>query len=158
VALRRYDAALESYDRALVLRPDFAEALSNRGAALQKLERFEEGLASVDRALALRPDYAEAHYNRGLTLHELARFEEAVESCDRALALALRPDYADALLNRGVALHQVRHGGQPPTSKTRHRGWPEAGPRILLASPGGGRGPFACSPDRDRVPTKRQEG
>ena len=42
------------------LRPDYAEALYNRGDTLQELKRFEEALASYDRALTLRPDYAEA--------------------------------------------------------------------------------------------------
>ena len=57
------------------MRPDYAEALSNRGLTLHELKRFEEALASYDRALTLRPDYAEALSNRGVTLHELKRFD-----------------------------------------------------------------------------------
>jgi tetratricopeptide (TPR) repeat protein len=53
--LRRFDEALASYDRALAMRPDYAEALFNRGITLQELKRFEEALASHDCALALRP-------------------------------------------------------------------------------------------------------
>ena len=48
------------------MRPDYAEALSNRGVTLQELKRFEEALASYDRALTVRPDYAEAHWNEAL--------------------------------------------------------------------------------------------
>ena len=58
--------ALASYDRALTLWPDYAEALYNRGLTLHELKRFEEALASYDRALTLRPDYAEAHWNEAL--------------------------------------------------------------------------------------------
>ena len=47
------------------MRPDYAEALSNRGNTLKELKRFEEALASYDRALTVRPDYAEALSNRG---------------------------------------------------------------------------------------------
>ena len=50
--LKRYDEALASYDRALSLRPDYAEALNNRGNALQELKRLDEALASYDRALS----------------------------------------------------------------------------------------------------------
>ena len=57
---------MASYDRALALRPDYAEALYNRGVTLHELKRFEEALASYDRALTLRPDYAEAHQNEAL--------------------------------------------------------------------------------------------
>jgi tetratricopeptide (TPR) repeat protein len=98
--------ALASYDRALAVRPDYAEALFNRGVTLHELKRFEEALASYDRALILRPDYAEALSNRGLSLHALKRFEEALASHDRALIL--RPDFAEALCNRGFTLHALK--------------------------------------------------
>ena len=78
--LGKKDTALASYDRALAVRPDHAEALSNRGITLHEQKRFDEALASYDRALTLQPDYAEALYNRGVTLHKLRRFEEALAS------------------------------------------------------------------------------
>ena len=87
------------------LRPDYVEALNNRGNALHELKRYDEALASCDRALALRPDYAEALNNRGNTLHELKRYDEALASYDRALSL--RPDYAEALNNRGITLREL---------------------------------------------------
>ena len=49
--LKRFEEALASYDRALKLRPDYADALSNRGVTLHELKRFGEALASYDRAL-----------------------------------------------------------------------------------------------------------
>jgi tetratricopeptide (TPR) repeat protein len=104
--LGKKETALASYDRALKVRPDFAEALFNRGLALHALERFEEALASYDRSLTLLPDYSKALFNRGDTLHELKRFEEALRSYDRALTL--RPDYAEALCNRGLTLHELK--------------------------------------------------
>ena len=68
---------MASYDHALTLQPDYAEALSNRGNTLRELKRFEEALASYDRALAAQPDHAQALSNRGNILRELDRFEEA---------------------------------------------------------------------------------
>ena len=70
--LERFEEALVSYDRALTLRPDFAEALLNRGASLHELERFDEALASYNRALTLRPNFAEAHNNLGNTFGRLS--------------------------------------------------------------------------------------
>jgi Tfp pilus assembly protein PilF len=61
--LKRLDEALASYDKALALKPDFAEVFNNRGQFLHELKRFEEALASYDKALALKPDYAEPHWN-----------------------------------------------------------------------------------------------
>ena len=54
--LGKKDTALASYDRALKVQPDSAEALFNRGDTLHELKRFEEALASYDRALTVRPD------------------------------------------------------------------------------------------------------
>jgi tetratricopeptide (TPR) repeat protein len=105
-ALKRFDEAIASYDRALAVAPAFAFALSNRGAALFALNRFDEAVASYDRALAAQPDYIEALSNRGNALMALKRFDAALASFDRALAL--RPDYAEGHLNRGVVLHELK--------------------------------------------------
>jgi tetratricopeptide (TPR) repeat protein len=104
-ALQRYEEALVSFDRALKLRPDYAEVLANRGNALMRLARHEAALDCYTRAVALKPDYLAAHYNRGNALLALQRAAEALESYDRALALA--PGNADALNNRGNALMRL---------------------------------------------------
>ncbi len=93
--MKRFEEALTSYDRALAVQPDYAEAFFNRGKTLKDLKRFEEALASYDRALMLRPDCAEAFSKRGNILQKLKRFEEAMASYERALAL--KPDHAHAL-------------------------------------------------------------
>jgi tetratricopeptide (TPR) repeat protein len=71
--------------------PDDADALFNRGNALNKLKRYAEALASYDRALSVRPECVEVHYNRGLTLWELRRFDEALASYDHALSSHTMP-------------------------------------------------------------------
>jgi tetratricopeptide (TPR) repeat protein len=115
--LGKQHAALTSYDRAIELRPDYAQALFNRGNILHELKRFAEALASYDRVVELRPDYAEALFNRANTLHELKRFEEALASYDRAIEL--RPDYAEAFLNRGNTLHELKRFEEALTSYDR---------------------------------------
>ncbi len=66
-----YSEALESYDRAIALKPDYAQAHNNRGVALADLRRFAEALECYGRAIALKPDFAEAHNNRGVALGAL---------------------------------------------------------------------------------------
>ncbi len=63
--LERYQEALMGYDRAIGLRPDYAEAHAGRGAALQYLRRSAEALASCDHAhRPLRRDWR-AHISTG---------------------------------------------------------------------------------------------
>ena len=107
----RFEAALASYDRALMIRPGYGHgAVAIAAARCNSWTAYLDALASYDRALALAPDHAEALSNRGVTLHRLGRFEEALASYDRALAV--RPDYAQALCNRGVTLHEMRRFDQ----------------------------------------------
>jgi tetratricopeptide (TPR) repeat protein len=101
----RHREALASADRALALKPDFIDALNNRGNALAGLGQAQAALACFDRALALRDDFAPAWNNRACVLRDLARPLEAIASCERAIALD--PGYADAWSNRGNALSDL---------------------------------------------------
>lgn len=99
---QRFADSIAAYDRALRLRPTYAEAFGNRSAALTASGRPDEALMSANRALALKPDYIEAHSNRSAALVALKRFDEALASAERALALA--PNNAENIYNRGRAL------------------------------------------------------
>jgi tetratricopeptide (TPR) repeat protein len=91
-ALNRHQEAVANYNKAIAIKPDYVDALFNRGNALQALGRFDDALASYDKALAIRADFAAAFCNRGNVLQSLHRNEEAIASYDRALAI--RPAYS----------------------------------------------------------------
>jgi tetratricopeptide (TPR) repeat protein len=59
--------ALVSYDRIIALKPDIADAYSNRGASFAALNRPKEALANFDQAIAIDPDHVEAHLGRAIT-------------------------------------------------------------------------------------------
>jgi tetratricopeptide (TPR) repeat protein len=103
-ALRRFDAAVKSYDRAIALEP-VSEIYINRGVALQGLGKFEAAVASYDRATALNPAAIQAWSNRGNALRSLDRHEVALESYDRAIMLG--PNFAEAYANRAGALEEL---------------------------------------------------
>ena len=65
--------ALELIDRAIEIKPDYAEAWSNRGNALSDLKRYEEALANCDKAIEIKPDFIQAWICRGNALHNLKR-------------------------------------------------------------------------------------
>ena len=103
--LGKFQESLASHNKALELKPDYADAFNNRGTVLNALGRIDEALESYEKALALQPNYAEALNNRGNMLHILDRLDEALASYDRALEL--KPDYADAFNNRGNVLRTL---------------------------------------------------
>jgi predicted O-linked N-acetylglucosamine transferase (SPINDLY family) len=115
--LGRLAEALAQYERAVQLKPDFAEACNNLGVTLQALGRTPEALASYQRALALAPGYAEAHNNCGNALKQLQRPAEALASYERALAI--KPDYGKAHNNRGNVLKDLERADEALASYAR---------------------------------------
>ena len=101
-----FPQALSFMAAAMKANPGSAEAKSNYGFILQKLDRHEEALNYFNRAIAAHPDHLSAHLNRGTSLHHLNRSTEALASFDRALALD--PHNIKALYNRANILHELR--------------------------------------------------
>ena len=74
----KLEEAVASYQKALNLKPAYAEAHNNLGNALQVLGEFEDSVASYRKAVNYKPDYAMAHNNLGNALRRLDKLEEAV--------------------------------------------------------------------------------
>ena len=92
-------------NRALAIKPDYADAHSNLGNALQALGKLDEAVASYNKAIKLKPDYAEAYVNLGVSLNDQWNHDEAVTSYNKAISL--RPDYVEAYSNLGNTLQEL---------------------------------------------------
>jgi tetratricopeptide (TPR) repeat protein/ADP-heptose:LPS heptosyltransferase len=79
--------AAKSYDAALKLDPDFAEAHGNRANLLAAAGMNKEALAEFSRAIALDPKSVPDLVNRGAVLEQMGRTEEALKDYDAAIAL-----------------------------------------------------------------------
>jgi len=79
--------AVDSWESALALKPNYHQVWYNRGKALVQLERWEEAIASHDQALEIKSDDYLAWNNRGEALGKLGRLSEAIASCDKALEI-----------------------------------------------------------------------
>jgi tetratricopeptide (TPR) repeat protein len=100
--LKDFNSAIEAYNKALAIKPDYVEAHINLGSAFKEQGRLEEAIEAYNKALAIKPDYAEAYNNMGVALKEQGKLEEAIEAYNKALAI--KPDYAEAYSNIGSAL------------------------------------------------------
>ncbi|MDM9382384.1 tetratricopeptide repeat protein [Chlorogloeopsis sp. ULAP01] len=83
--LQRYQDALLTYEKAVKIRPDYAEAWNGQGKALFKLKEYKAALTAYDKAIQLQPNYLEAWIGRGFVLKNLQRNQEAIASFDKAL-------------------------------------------------------------------------
>ena len=70
----KYADALVSYEKAVFIRPNYAEAWLNRGVALDYLGRYDEAIASYDKVIDLQPNLTTARENREIALTKESRF------------------------------------------------------------------------------------
>jgi tetratricopeptide (TPR) repeat protein len=95
------DKAIEQYQTALRLNPDYAEARNNLANEYASKGLSDSAVAEYQSALRLNPENAVAHYNLGLTYDSKGLLDKAV--AEYQTALRLKPDYAEAHNNLGVA-------------------------------------------------------
>lgn len=69
----RYQESAEAAERALALRPDYAEAHNNVCAAEIAMTRYAAAIPACERALAIRPDFALARNNLAVAKTRLAK-------------------------------------------------------------------------------------
>jgi predicted O-linked N-acetylglucosamine transferase (SPINDLY family) len=99
--LRRWDKAIEAYESALKLQPDFLDAWNNIGICRQRRGQLQQAAAAYRQALLLEPRNAGVIANLGTVLREMGELVEAVELL-RA-AVDLEPAVASHSVNLGIA-------------------------------------------------------
>ena len=100
--------SIKSYEKAIAIKPDYAEAHNNLGIVLMDLDQPDEAVKCYDKAIAIKPDYAEAFNNLGTALKEVGQLNAAAKCYKKAIAIT--PDYAKAHHNLGATLKDL---GQP---------------------------------------------
>jgi len=88
------DAAINEYNQAIKLKPDYADAFNSRGIVYYKKGNFDSAIADFSQVIRLKPDNAEAYYDRGVAYGQESNLNSAI--ADYTQAVKLEPDYADA--------------------------------------------------------------
>ena len=99
-ALREQDKlqeAIQSFNKALTIDPNYVEAYDNIGVSLREQGKLQESIQAHDKALSIKPNYASAYNNMGVALAEQGKLEEALACYNTALSL--KPDFAEAARN-----------------------------------------------------------
>ena len=93
---KKYRDAVNYYEEALKLCPDFPMCLNNKGLAHYRLNEFDLAKESYLRAMEINPHFVKPYSNLGILFYELLHdAKEAVIWFKRALALD--PNYQRAL-------------------------------------------------------------
>jgi tetratricopeptide (TPR) repeat protein len=102
--LGNYDEAIEQYQKALQIKPNYPNALANLGLTLAKQGKVQEGIVQFFKALELKPKDYKTLSNLGVALITQNRYKEAISYLSEALEIS--PHYAEAHNNLGVALQR----------------------------------------------------
>jgi len=94
------DRAMEDYDRALRLLPDYYVALNNRGVALMSKGELDRAVVDFDRAIQLKADYVGAYYNRAKALGRKGLYDRAIADYD--FVIKADPKNPTLFLERGT--------------------------------------------------------
>jgi murein DD-endopeptidase MepM/ murein hydrolase activator NlpD len=94
----RYDRALQDFDRAIALEPDFEQAFRSKGDAYRRKGLIKQAIAAFDRAIRIKPDYATAFADRALSYQALGKVDQALQDFDKAITLL--PDVAQIYFSR----------------------------------------------------------
>ena len=103
--LGQYNEAVESYKKALFIKPDYAKVHFNLAGTLQDLGKLKDAVKSYKSALKIDPSYAEAYNNLGNVLKDLNHIDDAVK-CYRK-AVEINPDYIEAYYSLGNAYQDL---------------------------------------------------
>jgi len=88
--LKRYEEAIECYDKAIELNPNNPDYWNIKGNALMKLKRYEEAFECYDKAIELNPNNPIYWHIKGLVLYSLKRYEEAKKCYQKARELGYK--------------------------------------------------------------------
>lgn len=77
---KSFDEALQHYDSALEIDPEFVPSLIGRGLVLRTNKKYKEALIALNKATKIDPKSTKAWNSKGLVLRNLNRYDEALEA------------------------------------------------------------------------------
>ena len=105
-AIGRLDAAVKSFEKAVALKPDYAEAQYNLGVTIRELGQVDSAIKCYERALVIQHAYPNAHNNLGQILLESGQPDAAMNHFE--WAVAYQPEFSEAHNNLGSSLLALR--------------------------------------------------
>ncbi|WP_293125187.1 tetratricopeptide repeat protein [Microcoleus sp. bin38.metabat.b11b12b14.051] len=93
------DEAIDSYSKAIAIKPDWAEAYANIGSARSQQGNLDAAIAAYQQAVALKPELEVLHFNLGNSFLQQCKYEEAIANYQNTLKI--KPDWPEVHANLG---------------------------------------------------------
>ena len=103
--LGQLENAVKNYEKAILIKPDYAKAHFNLAGTLQELGQLDASVISYEKTLEIEPNFAEAHNNLGNVFKELQQDDAAVQSYKKALVI--NPEYVESQYSLGNIFQEL---------------------------------------------------
>ncbi|NCR05055.1 MAG: serine protease [Microcystis aeruginosa LG13-03] len=97
---QKYKLALDDYNKAIELNPNYALAYYNRGNIYYDQQKYDLALSDYNQAIKINSDFAEAYNNRGNLYRRQQKYKLALDDYNQAIKI--NPNLAGAYVNRGL--------------------------------------------------------
>ena len=105
---KQYQEAIFSFNKALILKPDYTDAYFNLGKTQRALRLYKDAIISYSKCIDLDKSYASAYNNSGtIYLEDLKEYQQSVFNFQQFLTLV--PDSSLGLYNLGTALKELKY-------------------------------------------------
>jgi protein O-mannosyl-transferase len=95
--------ALNDFNKAIELKPNYADAYNNRGSVFMKFGRIDEALGDLNNAVSYNKNLAQAYFNRGYIFYQRKQYDQALRDYERVIEL--KPDVERlAIVHNVIAL------------------------------------------------------
>lgn len=98
-SMKKYPAAVESYDNALKINPENARTFFKRGRVKQAMKAHKDAIKDYDQALKINSSVADAYFNRAYCKERTGDISGAISDCTKGLEI--NPRSLDAYFLRG---------------------------------------------------------
>jgi tetratricopeptide (TPR) repeat protein len=102
----KYNEAITYYNRAISLKPDFAEAYHILGFCYHKKSINDTAIIFYQKAISFKPDFADAYNDLGISYERLGDDDNAIAAYRKAISI--KPDFAMAYNNLGNAYYGAK--------------------------------------------------
>ena len=107
LSAKRFEAALDCFNRLLQEKPKHLDAYCQKGNVLFELKRFDQALAAFEKAIQIEPKASAAYLSLGVTLHALGRYQDAIEVYQKALKIT--PEDFMVYRNMGNSYNELKN-------------------------------------------------
>ena len=105
VIMREPDAAIEQFEKAIDVRPDFSEAIVNLAQTHYRLGNYPEARTYYERIVEYEPKNADGHFGLANVYRKQEKYKDAIREYNDALEINSRD--AQAYVNLGLCHYKV---------------------------------------------------